>query len=107
MSSCRSGSPDVTRSADSTDQPPANTESRRKSVRSHSVSSLTLQSTVAFNVCWRLGAVRLKVVPAGFWARWDRARLERSGGTLEQYKHPCLISDMGFYRQVRSQVVAC
>jgi hypothetical protein len=41
----------------------------------------------------RLGPVRLEVVPAGFWAEWDRNRLRRSGGTLEQYKHPCLISD--------------
>ena len=49
----------------------------------------------------RLGPVRLEVVPAGFWARWDRARLERTGGTLEQYKHPCLISDMEFHRQTR------
>src|SRR5262249_40995996 len=39
----------------------------------------------------RLGPVRLGRLPAGFWARWDRERLRRSGGTLEQYKHPCLI----------------
>jgi hypothetical protein len=49
----------------------------------------------------RLAALRLEVVPAGFWARWDRERLQRNGGTLEQYKHPCLIGDMHFHKQVR------
>jgi hypothetical protein len=44
----------------------------------------------------RLGPVRLQVLPAGTWAQWDRQRLERSGGTLEQYKHPCLINDVNF-----------
>jgi hypothetical protein len=49
----------------------------------------------------RLGAVRLEVVPAGFWARWDRERLRRTGGTLEQYKHPCLIADPHFQAAAR------
>jgi GH3 auxin-responsive promoter len=44
----------------------------------------------------RLGAVRLEPAPTGFWARWDRERLARTGGTLEQYKHPCLINDPDF-----------
>jgi hypothetical protein len=44
----------------------------------------------------RLGAVRVEWVPAGFWQEWDRERLERSGGTAEQYKHPCLIADPQF-----------
>jgi hypothetical protein len=46
----------------------------------------------------RLGPVRVELLPRGFWARWDRERLLRTGGTLEQYKHPCLINDMEFYR---------
>ena len=49
----------------------------------------------------RLGAVRLEAVPAGFWARWDRERLRRTGGTLEQYKHPCLIADPQFQAAAR------
>jgi hypothetical protein len=49
----------------------------------------------------RLGPLRLEMLPPGFWSRWDRERLLRNGGTLEQYKHPCLIGDMNFYRQVR------
>ncbi len=53
----------------------------------------------------RLGALRLEFLPPGFWSRWDRERLLRNGGALEQYKHPCLIGDMGFYRQVRAMEV--
>jgi hypothetical protein len=54
----------------------------------------------------RLGQLRVEQVPAGFWSRWDRARLERNGGTLEQYKHPCLIGDLEFHRQTR-QATGC
>lgn len=50
----------------------------------------------------RLGPLRLEVVPPGFWARWDRQRLDRTGGTLEQYKHPCLINDLEFHRTARA-----
>src|SRR5262245_22457256 len=49
----------------------------------------------------RLGPVRLEPVPAGFWARWDRERLRRSGGAMEQYKHPCLINDAQFCAEVK------
>lgn len=44
----------------------------------------------------RLGSVRLEVVQSGFWLHWDRQRLLKTGGTLEQYKHPCLINDLQF-----------
>lgn len=44
----------------------------------------------------RLGAIRLELLPRGAWHDWDRKRLARTGGNLEQYKHPCLISDTGF-----------
>jgi hypothetical protein len=49
----------------------------------------------------RLGAVRLELVRSGFWLRWDRQRLLQTGGTLEQYKHPCLINDL----QLRDQIL--
>jgi hypothetical protein len=49
----------------------------------------------------RLAAVRLERVPPGFWARWDRERLLRTGGTFEQYKHPCLIGDHSFHEEAR------
>jgi hypothetical protein len=44
----------------------------------------------------RLGPVRLEALPPGAWRAWDRERLKRTGGTLEQYKHPCLIPDPQF-----------
>jgi hypothetical protein len=44
----------------------------------------------------RLAPLRLELLPAGAWAEWDRRRLERNGGSMEQYKHPCLINDMNF-----------
>jgi hypothetical protein len=44
----------------------------------------------------RLGAVRVELLRAGVWQQWDRQRLACSGGTAEQYKHPCLIADANF-----------
>jgi hypothetical protein len=44
----------------------------------------------------RLGEIRLQLLPSGAWQVWDRQRLTRTGGTLEQYKHPCLINDLKF-----------
>ncbi|MDB5311309.1 MAG: auxin-responsive promoter [Gemmataceae bacterium] len=44
----------------------------------------------------RLGPVRAAVLPAGTWAGWDRDRLAMTGGSPEQYKHPCLIGDLKF-----------
>jgi GH3 auxin-responsive promoter len=44
----------------------------------------------------RLGAVRLELLPDGAWQKWDQQRLARTGGSPEQYKHPCLIPDPAF-----------
>lgn len=44
----------------------------------------------------RLGPVRVHLLPAGAWAKWDRDRVAKTGGSPEQYKHPCLIGDMNF-----------
>jgi hypothetical protein len=44
----------------------------------------------------RLGQLRVAVIPAGTWAKWDRDRLAKTGGSPEQYKHPCLIGDLKF-----------
>ena len=49
----------------------------------------------------RLGPVRLELLPDGAWTRWDRQRLAHQGGTLEQYKHPCLINDLQFRESIR------
>jgi hypothetical protein len=44
----------------------------------------------------RLGPLRLFLLPAHSWREWDRQRLARTGGALEQYKHPCLVPDPKF-----------
>jgi hypothetical protein len=51
----------------------------------------------------RLGPVRWEPLAPGFWQRWDRDRLKRTGGTQEQYKRPCLINDPQFARLARQQ----
>ncbi len=52
----------------------------------------------------RLGVVRLELVPTGAWLQWDRQRLARTGGNLEQYKHPCLITDPHFRESVHVEL---
>jgi hypothetical protein len=44
----------------------------------------------------RLGTIRLELLADRSWQKWDSQRLSRTGGTLEQYKHPCLIADLKF-----------
>jgi hypothetical protein len=39
------------------------------------------------------------------WHQWDGERLRRNGGTLEQYKHPCLIADTQFHEKMRKEAV--
>ena len=42
----------------------------------------------------RLGPVQVRRIPPGSWAAYQKRRLARSGGTAEQYKQPCLTSDL-------------
>ncbi|MDB5351040.1 MAG: auxin-responsive promoter-binding protein [Planctomycetota bacterium] len=42
----------------------------------------------------RLGPIRVRRIPTGSWMEFQRKRLARSGGTAEQYKQPCLMSDL-------------
>jgi hypothetical protein len=44
----------------------------------------------------RLGPVRMMLLAPGTWQAWDRERLAKCGGPPEQYKHPCLLGDVGF-----------
>jgi hypothetical protein len=48
----------------------------------------------------RLGSLRAHVLPQGFWANWDRERVAKTGGSPEQYKHPCLIGDVNFAHSI-------
>ncbi|WP_422930559.1 GH3 auxin-responsive promoter family protein [Singulisphaera sp. PoT] len=43
----------------------------------------------------RLGPIRTRRIPHGSWADFQRRRLARSGGTVEQYKQPHLMADLG------------
>lgn len=47
----------------------------------------------------RLGPIRVRVLEPGTWETFLRTRLAARGGTSEQYKHPCLSSDLSFVRQ--------
>lgn len=42
----------------------------------------------------RLAPVRIRPMPGGSWADFQRRRLAKSGGTVEQYKQPCLLPDL-------------
>ena len=42
----------------------------------------------------RLGSVRILRVANGSWAEFQKRRLVRSGGTVEQYKQPHLVPDL-------------
>jgi hypothetical protein len=42
----------------------------------------------------RLGPIRIRRIESGSWAEFQRQRLTRGGGTVEQYKQPCLLSDL-------------
>jgi len=55
----------------------------------------------------RLGPLRIAVLPAGAWQKWDRERLSRTGGSPEQYKHPCLIGDVTFRSTMPVQREIC
>ena len=50
-----------------------------------------------------INAAMLEVLANRTWQQWDRQRLQKTGGTLEQYKHPCLIPDPKF-RETRTQM---
>ena len=43
----------------------------------------------------RLGPTRVRRITPGSWGRFQRRRLARSGGTVEQYKQPHLMPDLG------------
>lgn len=44
----------------------------------------------------RLGPVQLGWLPLGAWREFCHKQLAERGGSLEQYKHPCLVSDFEF-----------
>jgi hypothetical protein len=53
----------------------------------------------------RLGPIKPMILQPGTWQKWDRERLKKTGGTLEQYKHPCLINDLAFKSQIETSIL--
>lgn len=44
----------------------------------------------------RLAPVKWVPLPEGTWSSFAQRRREKTGGSLEQYKHPCLVPDLEF-----------
>ena len=42
----------------------------------------------------RLDPIQIRRIPRGGWSDFQGRRLARSGGTVEQYKQPCLLADL-------------
>ncbi len=80
------------------EEPDATDESRLKHFLAEFDAQLGIENVeyAAKRESGRLGAVRAAIIPAGAWAKWDRDRLAQTGGSPEQYKHPCLIGDLKF-----------
>lgn len=56
----------------------------------------------------RLAPIRAIAVPVEDWIQFEATRLEQSGGSPEQYKHPCLLPDSTFtgtFRKVTGRTV--
>ena len=50
----------------------------------------------------RLAPVRVEALPPQRWDVFTKTRQSRSGGSLEQYKHPCLLPDPEFQNLFRA-----
>ncbi len=48
----------------------------------------------------RLAPLEVITVPQGTWQAFRHDRLQRKGGSLEQYKHPCLVPDLDFSEKI-------
>lgn len=51
----------------------------------------------------RLGMLAVCEIPRGTWHRFALRRRNTLGGTMEQYKHPCLVPDLDFREQLLSR----
>ncbi len=54
----------------------------------------------------RLAPIEFVPLPAGTWSGFAQRRRQKSGGSLEQYKHPCLVPDLEFSSQLLLEVAA-
>lgn len=54
----------------------------------------------------RLGPLEWIELPSGTWQLFARKRQQGLGGSLEQYKHPCLMPDVEFSKQLQREFVS-
>ena len=54
----------------------------------------------------RLGPMTLQLLPKGTWERYCRKRQSGLGGSMEQYKHPCLAPQLEFFHDFMEEFVA-
>jgi hypothetical protein len=54
----------------------------------------------------RLAEMQAQPLPEGTWRRFARSRQSRLGGSVEQYKHPCLSPDLKFSEMLLQQFAA-
>ncbi len=50
----------------------------------------------------RLASLEARTIPVGSWKRLCEERTTRVGGSVEQYKHPCLVPDVRFVERYDS-----
>ncbi len=53
----------------------------------------------------RLGPMAIQLLPQGTWDRFCRKRQSKLGGSVEQYKHPCLVPHLEFYQNFMEEFV--
>lgn len=51
----------------------------------------------------RLASLELCSLTKGTWSRFAKERQKKLGGSIEQYKHPCLIPELDYAKQIVAQ----
>ena len=54
----------------------------------------------------RLAPIEWVPLPDGTWSTFGRVRRQKSGGSVEQYKHPCLVPDLEFSSKLLMEIAA-
>jgi GH3 auxin-responsive promoter len=54
----------------------------------------------------RLAPIQWVPLPHGTWSTFGQLRRQKSGGSVEQYKHPCLVPDLEFSSKLLVEIAA-
>jgi hypothetical protein len=54
----------------------------------------------------RLAPIQWVPLPEGTWSTYSQLRRQKSGGSVEQYKHPCLVPDLEFSSKLLTEIAA-